>query len=128
MATMRPATALTDDELIARLRAPPDLRDGVDSLAYWRRRRKQLPWYRPAARREAARMIVAWEQRVQAALLAQRGVPMEARLEGALLIARTRLGRLGKRAALALATITAVALVFVLIPAAITLDVVLRAL
>lgn len=125
---MRPATALTDDELIARLRAPPDLRDGVDSLAYWRRRRKQLPWYRLAARREAARMIVAWEQRVQAALLAQRGVPMEARLQGALLIARTRLGRQGKRAALALATTTAVALVFVLIPAAIALDVVLRAL
>jgi hypothetical protein len=128
MAAMRTATAFGDDELIAHLRAPPDLCDGVDSLAYWRRRRQQLPWHRRAARREAARMIVVWERRVQAALLAQRGVPMTARLQGAMLLARTRLGRVRKRATFALVTVTAVALVFVVIPAALALDVILRAL
>ena len=32
-----------DDELLARLQAPPDLSDGLDSLAYWQGRRERLP-------------------------------------------------------------------------------------
>src|SRR6185503_12727718 len=47
----------SDDELLARLQAPPDLCDGVESLAYWRTRLGRLPWYRRRARREASRMI-----------------------------------------------------------------------
>jgi hypothetical protein len=37
---------LTDEQLLVRLRAPPDLDDGVQSLDYWRRRSRRLPWYR----------------------------------------------------------------------------------
>ena len=44
--------ASTDEELLGRLLAPPDLKDGVESLEYWRRRSRQLPWYRIRARRE----------------------------------------------------------------------------
>src|SRR5204863_7656809 len=39
-----------DDELLARLQAPPDLRDGVEALAYWRGRRPPLPWDRRRAK------------------------------------------------------------------------------
>jgi hypothetical protein len=43
----------TDDQLLVRLLAPPDLDDGVQSLDYWRGRSRRLPWYRWGARREA---------------------------------------------------------------------------
>jgi hypothetical protein len=82
-----------DDELVARLQAPPDLCDGVEALAYWRARLGRLPWYRRRARREASHMILVWERRVLAALLAERGAPLWARVRAARLVAAGPLRR-----------------------------------
>jgi hypothetical protein len=53
--------------LIERMLAPPPLEDARSSHDYWRRRRKTLPLYRLAARREAKEMTIFWEERVRAA-------------------------------------------------------------
>lgn len=99
----------TDEQLVRRLLAPPDLDDGVESLEYWRRRSWQLPWYRIRARREAVRMTVGWEHRVGAALFAQQRVPIEDRFSAGVLVVRTRLARWTRRARIAaLATVTTV--------------------
>jgi len=99
----------TDEQLVGRLLAPPDLDDGVESLDYWRRRYQQLPWYRLRARREATRMMVRWEQRVGAAIVSQRREPLEARVSAGVLLARTGLSRWTRRAAIAvLAAVTTV--------------------
>lgn len=93
-AAMRAATLwTTDDRLLARLQAPPDLTDGVESLGYWRERRRRLPWYRMRARREATLMTLRWEQRVSAAVLTEHGTPVAVRLSAGLLVARTRFRR-----------------------------------
>jgi len=109
-----------DDLLLARLSAPPDLREGSECLAYWRQRRRRLPWYRLGARREASRMIVEWERRVRAALIYQRGVPITTRLDGAKLVAAVHLRRWTQRAGAALAVAGAL---FVLVPVAIAVDI-----
>ena len=94
---------------MGRLIAPPDLDDGVESLDYWSRRSRRLPWYRIRARREALRMTVRWEQRVGAALVAQRRAPLDARVFAVALVVRTRLARWTRRAGIAvLATVTGV--------------------
>ena len=99
----------TDEQLVGRLLAPPDLDDGVESLDYWRRRYQQLPWYRLRARREATRMMVRWEQRVGAAIVSQRREPLEARVSAGVLLARTGLSRWTRRAGIAvLAAVTTV--------------------
>jgi hypothetical protein len=95
-----------DDELLARLQAPPDLSDGLDSLAYWRGRRERLPWYRRRAQREAARMVVVWERRVRAALLRQRGAPLASRFLAARLLASGPLRRSARRAGFVVAATT----------------------
>jgi hypothetical protein len=123
---METGSTLPDDELLARLHAPPDLRDGVESLVYWRDRRERLPWYRRRARREAARMILVWERRVRAALLQQREVPLAARLRGARLVASGPLQRWARRGGFALAA-TTLALV-ALAPALLALELLLKAL
>jgi len=51
--------------------APPPLEDARSSLEYWQRRRKALPLYRRADRREAKEMTVRWQERVRAAELAR---------------------------------------------------------
>jgi hypothetical protein len=122
---MRPASLSIDQQLLARLQAPPDLSDGIQSLAYWRERGRQLPWYRMRARREAARMTVRWEQRVRAALITQRRTPIAIRLSAGLLVARTRLRRWTRRAAIALTATVALALVAA--PAAAAVVLLLRA-
>lgn len=99
---MRIAARFRDEQLIARLLAPPDLGEGIESLRYWRERRKRLPWYRVAARREAAQMAMRWERRVGAALLAQRGVPFAARVSAGLLVVHGRARRWIRRATIAL--------------------------
>ena len=100
---------LTDELLLGRLLAPPDLHDGVESLHYWSRRSRRLPWYRFRARREAVRMTVRWEQRVRAALSSQHRAPLEARVLAGALVGRTRLARWTRRAGIAvLATVTGV--------------------
>jgi hypothetical protein len=107
---------------------PLDLADGVESLDYWRRRTRKLPWYRVRARREAVRMTARWEQRVSAALVAPRYAPLELRVSAGVLIARTRLGRWTRRAGIvALATVTTV-VALVAVPAVAALVYLLHAL
>jgi hypothetical protein len=98
---MRRDLTSPDDRLIAQLLAPPDLTQGMQSLAYWHDRRQRLAWYRIRRRREAAAMILRWEQRVRGAMLFQAGVPIAVRTSAGLLIARTRLRRWSRRAVVA---------------------------
>ena len=108
----------TDEQLVRRMLAPPDLEDGVQSLEYWRRRSRQLAWWRIRARKEAARMTVRWEQRVGAAVVSQHRASLEARLAAGMLIARVRLARWTRRAGIAVvATVTGL-VVLVAVPAA----------
>jgi hypothetical protein len=74
-----------DQVLIEQMLEPPPLEDARSSLEFWQRRRKALPIYRRAARREAKEMAVRWQERVRAAELAR----FEASLAGRLL---TRVG------------------------------------
>jgi hypothetical protein len=53
--------------LIETMLAPPPLDDARSSLDYWQRRRRSLPFYRRAARREAREMATRWQERVRAA-------------------------------------------------------------
>jgi hypothetical protein len=108
---MRTASLSKDDALLARLQAPPDLGDGVQSLAYWRERSRRLPWYRMRARREAAEMTLRWERRVRGALVSQRGVAVDIRLAAGLLVARTRLRRWSRRASVVVVMTIGVALI-----------------
>ena len=55
-------------------------------------------------------MTVRWEQRVRAALIAERGVPAAIRLSASLAVAQTRLGRWTRRARIVLLTTAAVVL------------------
>jgi len=104
--------ALTDERLLRRLLAPPDLDDGVESLGYWSRRSRRLPWYRIYARREAVRMTVLWERRVGAALVAQHRLPLEERVLASALVVRTRMARWTRRAGIAvLSAVTAVVVI-----------------
>jgi hypothetical protein len=56
-----------DTVLIQTMLAPPPLDEARSSLAYWERRRRALPIYRRAARREATEMAARWQERVHAA-------------------------------------------------------------
>jgi hypothetical protein len=99
----------TDEQLVGRLLAPPALDDGVESLDYWSRRSRRLPWYRIRARREAVRMTVRWEHRVGAALFSQQRATLEARVLAGALVARTRIARWTRRAGITFLTaVTAV--------------------
>jgi hypothetical protein len=53
-------------------------------------------------------MTARWEQRVRAALIAQRGVPAAIGLSAGLVVAQTRLGRWTRRARLVVLTTVAV--------------------
>jgi hypothetical protein len=123
---MRTGPLSADDALLARLEAPPDLREGTEALAYWRGRRERLPWYRVAARREATRMARTWERRVRAALVRQRGLPAEARIQAARLVAAIWLRRSARRVAVVLAV--SATLVLVVAPAVLMLDLLVHAL
>ena len=102
----------TDEQLLGRLLAPPDLDDGVESLDYWHRRCRRLSWWRIRARREAVRMTIRWEQRVGAALVSEHWTPLEVRSSAAVLIARTRLARWAQRAGIALLAMVMTVVVF----------------
>jgi hypothetical protein len=119
---MQSASFVTDDELLAYLQGPPALCDGVESLVYWRGRRARLPWYRHRARREAARMIVVWERRVIAALLAERAAPLAARLRAAGLVAAGPLRRWARRAGFVLAG----AMLVLLAPALLAMELIIK--
>lgn len=66
----------------------------MESLEYWRGRRRRLSWYRFSARREAKLMTRRWEERVRDALMSQRGASFASRAAGALLLARVRVQRI----------------------------------
>ncbi len=53
-------------------------------------------------------MTARWEQRVRAALIAQRGVPAAIRMSAGLAVAKTRLERWTRRARIVLVTTVAV--------------------
>ena len=122
MNTMRLMTRTDDDQLMRSLTTPPDLHDGLQSLGYWRDRSRRLPWYRWSARREAVEMTIRWEQRIGAALVAQRGVPAAVRLNAGLLVARARVGRWARRARIVGWAALAVAATIVAIPLIVALD------
>ena len=115
-----------DDELLARLQAPPDLSDGLDSLAYWRGRRERLPWYRRRAKREAARMVFVWERRVRAAMLRQRGAPLASRFLAARLLASGPLRRCARRAGFAASVAATTLLVLAMAPVLLVVGVLLK--
>jgi hypothetical protein len=106
----------TDEQLLRRLLAPPDLDDGLQSLDYWHRRSRHLSWWRIRARREAVRMTIRWEQRVGSALVRQHWTSLEARSSAAVLLARTRLARWTRRAAIAVLAVVTTVVVLVAIP------------
>jgi hypothetical protein len=73
-------------------------------------------------------MTVRWEHRVSEALVSQRRAPLEARLAAGVLVARTRLARWTRRAAItAFAAVTTV-VVLVAVPAVARLAYLLHAL
>jgi hypothetical protein len=74
-----------------------DFGDGVETLEYWRARRDRLAWHRRAARREADRMIDAWERRLRYAVLLDPSLPFGQRIEAGLLVVRTRGAIVGRR-------------------------------
>ncbi|HVN61288.1 MAG TPA: hypothetical protein VMT59_08480 [Gaiellaceae bacterium] len=53
--------------LVDRMLAPPPLEDARRSLEFWQTRKRSLPLYKRAARREADAMIARWQERVRAA-------------------------------------------------------------
>ena len=101
-----------DEQLLGQLLAPPDLDDGVESLNYWHRRCRRLSWWRIRARREAVRMTILWEQRVGAALVSQNWTPLEVRSSAAVLVARTRVARWTRRAAITVLAMVMTIVVF----------------
>lgn len=122
---MATAPLSTDDALLAQLQAPPDLSEGTEALAYWRGRRERLPWYRVAARREAARMTVVWERRVRAALIQQRGLSVGMRLQAVRVISAVWFRRSTRRLFRTVAVLSVVALLIT--PALLVLDLLLHA-
>ena len=105
---MSKAFVSTDDQLLARLQAPPDLSEGIESLSYWHDRRRGLSWYRIRARREAAAKIVRWERRVRDAMFSPSPAPITVGLSAGLLVARSRMLRWSRRAAIGVAAIAGV--------------------
>lgn len=98
--------------LFSQVPDPTDLSDGVESLSYWRSRRRALPWWEVRARREATRSVIAWEQRLGRALMTPNSAPLATRLAAGAVVAQTRLGRWARRAVAAvLATVAASAIV-----------------
>ena len=73
-----------DTLLIERMLAPPPLEDARSSLEFWQRRRKSLPLYRLAARREAKEMTIRCRETVRAAELAKFELSPAGRLMAAL--------------------------------------------
>jgi hypothetical protein len=105
---MRDRFLSSDDQLLARLHAAPDLRDGIEALAFWQERRRRLAWYRPRGRREATRMILRWERRLRNAVISQPGVPISLRASAGLLVARTHMRRWSRRGVIVASVIVGV--------------------
>jgi hypothetical protein len=123
---MRVRSTPAERDLLREALAPPELGDGIESLGYWRNRRRSLPWYRVHARREAERMTIRWEQRVGAALIAQRNAGPRLRVSGGVLLAQSRFGRWMRRARVALLVTVVLTVALVAAAAAAAIDVLIR--
>jgi hypothetical protein len=106
----------TDEQLVARVRGDSDLGDGIESLHYWQSRRRRLAWYNIRARREAAQMIVRWENRLREAIFSPTPAPISARLSAGLLVGRGHVRRWKRRAVVGAAVAVAAALMMVVVP------------
>jgi hypothetical protein len=67
-------------------------------------------------------MIIRWEHRVGEALVSQRRASLEARLAAGVLVARSRLARWTRRAAIAVFAVATTVVVLVAIPAVAALE------
>jgi hypothetical protein len=113
---MRTNVPLADHEALGRLSTRQDFDDGIESLSYWRERRRRLPWYRRRARREAERMALRWERRIAASLLSPSNVPVATRVSAGLLVARTRLARWSRLTRIGLLATVPVLAMLVVVP------------
>ena len=89
--------------LVEAMLAPPPLDDARRSLEYWERRRRELPVYRRAARREARELAERWTERVRAAERVQFELSVPGRVLKALGLSYVRLYRPTKGGLLAFA-------------------------
>jgi hypothetical protein len=89
--------------LIQAMQAPPPLEDARRSLEYWEQRRRALPVYRRAARREARELAERWSDRVRAAERARFEVSVAGRILGALGLSYVRFAWPARRGLLAFA-------------------------
>ena len=89
--------------LVEAMLAPPPLEDARRSLEYWERRRRALPVYRRAARREARELAARWTERVRDAERAQFDASIPGRILKALGLSYIRLYRPTKGGLIALA-------------------------
>ena len=89
--------------LVEAMLAPPPLEDARRSLEYWERRRRELPVYRRAARREARELAERWTERVRAAERVQFESSVPGRILKALGLSYVRFVRPTKRGLFAFA-------------------------
>lgn len=90
-----------DAELLRELRSAPPADEAREALRFWSDRETRLPRRRVAARREARRMTLVWQERLRRAELAALGDGPLARLALRLSRPRPRLGVWIRRALLA---------------------------
>jgi len=88
--------------LVDAMLAPPPLEDARRSLEYWESRRRALPVYRRAARREARELAERWKGRVRAAERVQFESSVPGRILKALGLSYIRFYPRSKRGLLAL--------------------------
>jgi len=75
-----------DELLLEKMLAPPPLEQARSSLEFWRQRRRRLPFFRIAERREADEMIRRWRARVEAAERARFGTGLYGRIRRLLVL------------------------------------------
>jgi hypothetical protein len=75
-----------DELLLEKMLAPPPLEQARSSLEFWRQRRRRLPFFRLAERREADEMIRRWRARVEAAERARFGTGLYGRIRRLLVL------------------------------------------
>ena len=91
-----PFASSDNDALVAEMIAPRPVEEAQASLDFWRQRRRELPLYRRAARREAEARIMSAEQELRAARRAKYGPTLREQLSEAvgITISTARIGRL----------------------------------
>jgi hypothetical protein len=89
-----------DELLLEKMLAPLPLEQARSSLEFWLQRRRRLPFFRFAERREADEMIRRWRARVEAAERARFGTGLYGRIRR-LLVLETPSWPFGPKTALA---------------------------